>query len=57
MKISGQAAQKIVGIGGAICGGIGLICNLLSGKATEAAIEDAVDKKLAERDQANEEKD
>lgn len=57
MKISGQTAQKIVGIGGAICGGIGLLCNLLSGKATEAAIEDAVDKKLAERDQANEEKD
>ena len=50
MKISGSAAQKIVGIGGIIGGAVGLVCQLLSGKANEAALDHAIDKKLAERD-------
>lgn len=55
MKISGTAAQKIVGVGGIVCGAIGLVCNLLSGKANEAALDQAIDKKLAERESRKEE--
>lgn len=54
MKISGDVAQKVVGIGGVVCGAVGLVCNLLSGKANEAALDKAIDKKLAERENKEE---
>lgn len=55
MKISGNVAQKVVGVGGVICGAVGLVCQLLSGKANEAALDQAIDKKLAERESRKEE--